>query len=76
MVRRKMAPAHAARVHRRAVTAEGMHTAAVKSRGVKTAVETAATAVETTAATAGQGRVAKCDDDRTNQRNKCDWPHI
>jgi hypothetical protein len=90
MVHREMASAEAMRVHRHAVNPT-MHASTVKTRGMKSPMETTTATMETTtatmettttatmepttAATVGHGRSAQRNGDHADHRNKCNWPH-
>jgi hypothetical protein len=84
MVHREMASADAMRVHRHAVNPT-MHASTVKTRCMKSPMETTTATMETTtttatmeptaAATVGQGRSAQRNGDHADHRNKCNWPH-
>jgi hypothetical protein len=77
MVHREMASADAMRVHRHAVNPT-MHASTVKTRGMKSPMETTtttATMEPTAAATVGHGRSAQRNGDHADHRNKCNWPH-
>ena len=84
MVHREMASAEAMRVHRHAVNPT-THASTVKTRGMKSPMETTTATMETTtttatmeptaAATVGHGRSAQRNGDHADHRSKCNWPH-
>jgi hypothetical protein len=78
MVHREMASAEAMRVHRHAVSPT-MHASTVKTRGMKSPMETATASTMKTATTApttvSDGCSAQRDGDHADHRNKCNWLH-